>query len=156
MDGNRLRTKSGEVTREGAKVAAAVVAHLKKKGFIETRSAQLLVVGDLTLVNHGSRELRTLVGLGVGASRLDSRVVVYNTDVSTREPWLVIWTTSHSGREPGAIFSLAPPPFGPGILIAGASTAAVGIIQAQKGISSEANRTGRHLAREILKRTQQK
>ena len=126
LEGNRLRTQGGGGSKEGKAVAAALAKYLKKKGFLNRPNAQLRIVGDLTLINPGSRELRVLVGLGAGASRLETRAVIYNDDASEHEPWLVIWTTSHSGREPGALFSLAPPPFGPGLLIAGASATAVG------------------------------
>jgi hypothetical protein len=62
-----------------------------------------LIRGTFTRVNQGSRLLRGTIGLGAGATKLETHVEVYDLDVSDTHPFLTFSTTGGSNAEPGAI-----------------------------------------------------
>ncbi len=62
-----------------------------------------LIRGAFKRVNQGSRLLRGTIGLGAGATKLETRVQVYDLDVSDEQPFLTFSTTGGSNAEPGAI-----------------------------------------------------
>jgi len=137
-----------EINRAGQTTAAALAKYLQKHGIPARVSPDkphegLWVSGQLVKEDKGSRALRTVVGLGAGRSRLDSRVHVFNLDESAKKPWISALTTGGSNREPGAIFSATPSPILAFSVLAAASTAASLAIHGQKGLTQDANRTGR-------------
>ncbi|BET68054.1 hypothetical protein ASA1KI_29720 [Opitutales bacterium ASA1] len=60
-----------------------------------------LVSGRFVRVNPGSKAQRMFLGLGVGASKLETRVAVYDLAVSTSQPILELDTTGGSNLEAG-------------------------------------------------------
>lgn len=109
----------------------------------------LWVTGQITEENKGSRALRAIIGLGAGKTKLETKTFVYNLDKSKKSPWLTIWTTGHSGREPGAIFSAMPSPIIAFNILGVASTAATLINHSNKGLTQDAKRTGKTVGKEI-------
>jgi hypothetical protein len=106
----------------------------------------LLVQGKILRTRQGSRALRIGIGFGAGRTRLETSVRVFNLSASSTEPWLAFETTGGSNMEPGVIGALVPSPVAIPIaasVLGGAVTAgAIGM----KGISQDADRTGRVIA----------
>lgn len=110
----------------------------------------LWIKGQMTEEEMGSRALRTIIGLGAGKTKLDTRTFVYNLDKSKTLPWLTIWTSGHSGHEPGAIFSAMPSPIPVFNIIGAANTLGTLVNHSNKGLTQDAKRTGKVIAREVL------
>ena len=113
-------------------------------------SEGLLVQGKILRTRQGSRALRIGIGFGAGRTRLETAVRVFNLSASSTEPWLAFETTGGSAMEPGVIGALVPSPVAipiaasvVGGMVGGAVTA--GTI-GMKGISQDADRTGRVIA----------
>ncbi|MEI6493707.1 MAG: DUF4410 domain-containing protein [Verrucomicrobiota bacterium] len=72
-----------------------------------------LIRGNFDRVSQGSRLLRSVVGLGAGATRMDTSVVVYDLSGPQPAPFLRIATTGGSNISPGiggvATFFLSGP-----------------------------------------------
>lgn len=111
----------------------------------------LWIKGQMTEEIQGSRILRTLIGLGAGKTRLDTKTYIYNVNKSKKTPWLTIWTSGHSGHEPGALFSAMPSPMPVFNIIGATSTIATIINHSNKGLTQDAKRTGRILGNTISK-----
>jgi len=109
------------------------------------------VTGQMTEEHEGSRALRTLVGLGAGKTKLDTKTFVYNLDKSKKTPWLTIWASGHSGREPGAIFSAMPSPILAFNILGAVGTAGTIINHSNKGLTQDAKRSGKVIGKEIQK-----
>jgi hypothetical protein len=62
-----------------------------------------LIRGEFKKVNQGSRLLRGTIGFGAGGTKLETKVSVYDLDVSDEKPFLTFSTTGGSNAEPGAI-----------------------------------------------------
>ena len=60
-----------------------------------------LIRGNFDRISQGSRILRSVVGLGVGATRMDTTVVVYDLSGPYPRPFLRIDTTGGSNISPG-------------------------------------------------------
>ena len=109
----------------------------------------LLVRGNILRTQQGSRALRVGIGFGLGRTRLETSVRVFNLAKSKTEPWLAFETTGGSNMEPGVLGALVPSPVQIPIavsVVGGAVTAgSLGI----KGISQDASRTGRVIAAAI-------
>ena len=60
-----------------------------------------LIRGNFDRIFQGSRLLRSVVGLGAGATRMDTTVVVYDMSGSEPSPFLRIVTTGGSNISPG-------------------------------------------------------
>ena len=109
----------------------------------------LLVSAKILRTQQGSRALRIGIGFGLGRTRLETSVRVFNLAASKTEPWLAFETTGGSNMEPGVIGALVPSPVAIPIaasLVGGAVTAGtMGI----KGVSQDASRTGRVIAAAI-------
>jgi hypothetical protein len=99
-----------------------------------------LVRGRFVRVNQGSRALRATLGFGLGATKMETEVRVYDLAVSRAEPFLKFSTTGGSNAEPGAIGSAGPVTIFSGI---GLITGALG--NAAHGISEDAWRTAREI-----------
>lgn len=112
-------------------------------------SGGLLVRGNILRTQQGSRALRIGIGFGLGRTRLETSVRVFNLDRSKDEPWLSFETTGGSNMEPGVVGALIPSPVQIPIavsVVGGAVTAgSLGI----KGVSQDAARTGRVIAAAI-------
>jgi hypothetical protein len=99
-----------------------------------------LIRGKFTRVNQGSRLLRGAVGFGAGATKMETRVEVYDLAVSDEKPFLVFTTTGGSNAEPGAVTGVWTNPvttvFGVGLS---------GIGNFMHGVTEDARRTSREI-----------
>jgi len=103
-------------------VRTASVAGLPKTGW--------LVAGEFVRVNTGSRVLRAGVGLGVGGTKMETRVLVFDLASGT-EPFLTFETTGGSNAMPGLLTN------------PGTSAAISMTTQAMMGVTDDAARTSR-------------
>lgn len=95
-----------------------------------------LVTGRFTRVNTGSRELRMLIGLGSGGSKMETSVEVFDLASSRTKPFLRFSTTGGSNAMPGLVTSGGP----------GVGAAYSMIYQAHNGVTDDAARTSRMIA----------
>jgi hypothetical protein len=98
-----------------------------------------LIEGHFTKVNQGSRALRTLVGFGLGATKTESRVDVFQVASKGRLIRIAqLETTGGSNAEPGVLFSS---PFGvvPRLITSSTTT----------GLAADARRTARTITAAI-------
>jgi len=149
-------SKLGEILAESIKQRmrkanheGTTVTELKPKSGIWVR-------GQMVEEIQGSRALRALIGLGAGKTKLGTRTFVFNLNKSKTRPWLTLWTQGGSGYEPGAIFSAVPSPVPVFNLVGGISTLGTLINHSNKGLTQDAKRTGKVIAKEILLRTNKK
>jgi hypothetical protein len=103
-----------------------------------------LLEGTFDRVNQGSRALRSLIGFGLGGTKIDATTKVYQLGNPKRrekpELIFVIRTTGGSGASPGAIGGFSPfGPLGPFGMIPNA------IFGAQSGLAFDTNRTAREI-----------
>lgn len=94
----------------------------------------LLLEGNITKINQGSRALRVVVGFGAGGTKIETTVVVYDTDFHPGKRVLAFDTTGGSGAEPGIT---GPDP----VSVAGSVAGNVG-----KGVTDDTKRTCRMIA----------
>ena len=117
-------------------VPAAAVGKSKQSGLKNA----WLVRGEFTTVEQGSRLLRSAVGFGVGGSKVETRVEVYDLAQNPRTPFLTFSTTGGSGSEPGAILALSADPL---------QIAIGGVTGAAHGLSEDTKRTAREITAEL-------
>ncbi|HPA20333.1 MAG TPA: DUF4410 domain-containing protein [Verrucomicrobiae bacterium] len=91
-----------------------------------------VVRGRFIAVNQGSRALRTIVGLGAGATKMQVAVSVCDLSRSSSTPFLTFETEGGSGSMPGIITS--PGPVSAGLSMVGGSI---------RGVTDDAQRTAR-------------
>ena len=103
-----------------------------------------LVRGEFTRVYQGSRLLRGTIGFGLGATKVETKVFVYDLDKSATEPFLVFSTTGGSNAEPGAITGIATDP-----LTLAVSTALSGAGNIMHGLTEDSRRTAREITAEL-------
>jgi hypothetical protein len=89
-----------------------------------------LVTGRFTRVSEGSPVGRIVVGLGAGATKLETETIVQ--DGRLQGPFLRFATTGGSNAAPGALVTVGPG----GVILNGAT-------QATRGIKDDAERTSR-------------
>jgi hypothetical protein len=99
-----------------------------------------LVRGEFTRVYQGSRLLRGTIGFGLGGTKLETKVQVYDLRSHDAEPFLTFRTTGGSNAEPGAITGIATDPLtlGVGLVVSGAGGVA-------HGLSEDSARTAREI-----------
>jgi len=102
-----------------------------------------LIRGEFIRVNQGSRLLRGTVGFGAGATKLETRVQVYDLATGDPNPFLTFSTTGGSNAEPGVIPSLATDPLSLVIDAAG------GAGNVAHGVTEDVNRTAREITAEL-------
>src|SRR5271166_802153 len=68
----------------------------------------LMIDGQFVDIDEGNRLRRTVIGLGAGASKLDTSVQVFQSAHGTSEPILEFTTHADSGKMPGAAIMGAP------------------------------------------------
>ena len=102
-----------------------------------------LVTGEFVRVNQGSRLLRGAIGFGAGATKLETKVQVYDLANGATEPFLTFSTTGGSNAEPGALPSLATDPLTLAIEAAG------GAGNVAHGITEDTARTAREITAEL-------
>ena len=92
-----------------------------------------IVSGDFTRLNEGSRIMRMGLGLGMGGTKMETRVAVRNLPAQNK-PFLAFQTTGGSNAMPGAATN--PVPF---------SSAASALLQSSQGVTDDAGRTARQI-----------
>jgi len=117
-------------------VTAAVVEKSKQSGLKNA----WLVRGEFTTVIQGSRLLRSAIGFGVGQSKVETRVEVYDLAQNPGTPFLTFSTTGGSGSEPGAILALSADPL---------QIAVGGVTGAAHGLSEDTKRTAPEITAEF-------
>jgi hypothetical protein len=90
-----------------------------------------LVRGEFVRVCQGSRLLRGTIGFGLGGTKLETHVQVYDLARPDPEPFLTFRTTGGSNAEPGAISGIATDPLtlGIGLVVGGAGGIAHGLTE---------------------------
>jgi hypothetical protein len=99
-----------------------------------------LVRGEFVRVKQGSRLLRSTIGFGLGGTKLETRVQVYDLTEDPNLPFLTFSTTGGSGAEPGAALALTTDPL---------QLAIGGVGGAAHGLSEDAARTAREVTAEL-------
>lgn len=149
--GEDPRSKVGDLVTEGilSRSEAWIAPGKLLPADAPAPSSGLLVQGKILRTQQGSRALRVGIGFGLGRTRLETSVRVFNLAASATEPWLSFETTGGSNMEPGVVGALVPSPLAIPIaasVVGSAVTAgAIGV----KGVSQDASRTGRVIAAAI-------
>jgi hypothetical protein len=99
-----------------------------------------LVTGQFVRVNQGSRFLRAAFGLGLGGTKMETKVSVYDLSRPDRGPFLTFETTGGSNAEPGAVTAFATDPLT--IVIEAAIGGAAGF---SHGVTEDTRRTAREI-----------
>lgn len=81
------------------------------RGHPRKRDTAWLVTGNFVRVNQGSRVLRTVVGFGLGATKLETEVRVYDLSRPKDPPILTFVTTGGTNSQPGVVVGMAMPNF---------------------------------------------
>jgi len=103
-----------------------------------------LIRGEFTRVNQGSRLLRGAVGFGLGATKLETNVEVYDLSTASYTPFLTFSTTGGSNAEPGAVTAIATDP-----LTIAIEAAAGGAGNIAHGLTEDTKRTAREITAEL-------
>ncbi len=101
------------------------------------RERAWLVTGRFVRVNQGSRALRTAVGFGLGGTKLETEVVVYDLDHRQPREILRFYTTGGSNALPGVLPGMIVPNF----WLIGLDT----LIKVGPGLSNDTIRTSRQI-----------
>ena len=151
------RPGNSRTSKEVSQIEKAITDSTRKRigktlDTAATASPGLIVETQVTMQRKGTRALRALVGLGLGKTILETRTVIYDPKISKTDPWLEVWTSGGSNREPGMIFAGGPSP-----LLALNVAAAIGgtaslLSGASKGLTQDGKRTGRVIAKHLLKK----
>jgi len=99
-----------------------------------------LIRGEFKRVNQGSRLLRGAIGLGAGATKLETRVQVYDLSTGSDEPFLTFSTTGGSNAEPGAITGVWTNPV---TTVLGVGLGGIGNVL--HGVTEDSRRTAREI-----------
>jgi hypothetical protein len=127
-DENETQSQLEAAQSTAQAMANAMVQELQSLGFTATVLARgtpisaqnvLIVDGEFVDINEGNRLRRMVIGLGMGASTLDTNVQVYQMANGTTQQIMDFTTHADSGEMPGAAFT-APA----GAAIGGAAAAA--------------------------------
>lgn len=110
----------------------------QSRGTPVTGSNTLIVDGIFTDISQGNRAERMIIGLGVGASVLDTQVTLYQFSNGNSVPLMTFSTHADSGEMPGVGIT------GPAGAAAGGATAAatLGVGVASSGVKSVTSSTG--------------
>jgi len=116
-------------------LADALVKDLQDLGFtVEKRPRGtpvkgnvLIVDGQFLNVDEGNRLRRLVIGFGAGASKLDTRVQVYQVSAGTPQRVLEFETHVESAKMPGAAVTMGAGAAASGAVTAGSAAAAAGM-----------------------------
>jgi hypothetical protein len=114
------------------------------KTFHPTHEKAWLIRGQFVRVNQGSRLLRGAIGFGAGATKLETKVQVYDLSTGDPKPFMTFSTTGGSNAEPGAITSIATDP-----LTIAIEAAAGGAGNIAHGVTEDTKRTAREITAEL-------
>ncbi len=110
------------------------------------RGPAWLIVGRFDRIEQGSRALRSVLGFGLGGTKVVTTAAVY--DLSTARPTriMTIQTSGGSNATPGTVINLAPVVvLGPVGMVAGGVVAGV-VPGVFPGLGSDVKRTAREIA----------
>jgi hypothetical protein len=114
----------------------------EKNPFAKRENAWL-IRGEFIRVNQGSRLLRGTVGFGLGATKLETRVALYDLATGSTTPFLTFATTGGSNAEPGGLSSIALDP------VTLAIEAVSGAGNVAHGVTEDTARTAREITAEL-------
>lgn len=135
MGGDETASRRAAAEDAIAGFQTALIAALRERGFTAVAAAEagpamprLLVRGDFTALQEGNRARRTVVGFGLGASRVAGDAVLAFQDGPATEPRRVdgFALDADSGRMPG------------GVIGAGRGAAVVAAGTVVRGVAGEA------------------
>ena len=86
-------------------LSKSIMPAVRQDGVRPARANAWLITGEFVRVNGGSRELRGLIGLGLGGTKMETVVRVYDLSRLSKEPVLQFETSGGSNAEPGALVS---------------------------------------------------
>jgi hypothetical protein len=160
------RDVQGEVTEDGQvkigraasnALAQELVDRLQAAGLPAKRSTgrpeltptTLVIAGRFLTVNEGNQTMRTLVGFGAGASRVDTRAQAWMDGQLVAEAE----TVSKSGKKPGAAVTLgAGAAMGTAATAAAIATGTTAVSElALTSVEADAKRTAREIADRIVR-----
>lgn len=128
-------------TTLATEMVARITKHIAPAQILNTKTARpkkgWLVRGHFVRVNQGSRALRVLVGLGLGGTKMETEVEVFDLARSAKKPFLTFQTTGGSNAEPGVITGVAST----GPIDAAIGTVVGGALVVSHGITEDAKRT---------------
>jgi len=101
-----------------------------------------LITGQFVRVNQGSRGLRILIGLGLGGTKLQMEMQVYDL-LTPNVPLFTFHTTGGSGAEPGLITDAGPGPVNAELI---GEVAFDTVSGAQPGLKEDTKRTAKMIA----------
>jgi Domain of unknown function (DUF4410) len=101
------------------------------------RAPAWLVTGRFVKVNQGSRALRAAIGFGVGGTKVETLVTVYDLSGPKPRPFLEFQTTGGTNAQPGAAVGLVLPNY---YLLA-----ADVVVKGLPGLSADVIRTSRQV-----------
>jgi hypothetical protein len=103
-----------------------------------------VIRGHFVKVNQGSRLLRGAIGFGLGGTKLETVVEVYDLSTLSDKPFLTFSTTGGSNAEPGAVTGFATDPLT--LVVEAAAGGAGGVAH---GVSEDTARTAREITAEL-------
>jgi len=103
-----------------------------------------VIRGRFVRVNQGSRLLRGAIGFGLGGTKLETVVEVYDLSNLSPKPFLKFSTTGGSNAEPGAITGFATDPL---TLVVEAVASGAGNVA--HGVTEDTCRTAREITAEL-------
>ena len=148
LSGKSEGAEQSQIAHQTAQnICVSVAANLTQKGIMATciqrgvapnGSNVLVMDGEFTDISEGNRLRRMVVGLGVGASKVDTVVQVYQKTDGGSHELIDFSTTADSGYMPGAGIT------GPAGAAAGGATAAasLGVNVAAGGVKNYTSSTG--------------
>jgi len=113
------------------------------KNVFSRREDAWVITGEFVRVNQGSRLLRGTLGFGLGGTKLETRVQVYDLATGDPKPFMTFSTTGGSNAEPGMLPSLATDPLS--LII----DAAGGAGNLAHGVTEDTNRTAREITAQL-------
>ncbi|MEX1119671.1 MAG: DUF4410 domain-containing protein [Terrimicrobiaceae bacterium] len=108
--GEKLQTFQNEVSVQMAeRLVPRLTTHIAPTSILEVSDSKLpklswVLEGEFTKINQGSRALRSIVGFGLGGTKMEATTKVYQVGTGKkRELMALIRTSGGSNAEPGAI-----------------------------------------------------
>ena len=103
-----------------------------------------VIRGKFVRVNQGSRLLRGAIGFGLGATKLETQIRVYDYRTGVDQPFLTFKTSGGSNAEPGAVTAIATDP-----LTIAIEAVAGGAGNVAHGLTEDTKRTARETTAEL-------
>jgi len=110
------------------KIAAMGLNSIRADQTLRANPGSIIIMGTFVDIDEGNQAQRSVIGLGMGKSSLDSKVVVLAPSLSGDQELLAFDAHADSGDMPGAVV------MGPAGAAAGAGTAAVTATNATAGV----------------------